>query len=92
MKKILNIDSFYKFNDGRFFIRGTNPEFNRYSISEIQSFFMGEKLLIKEGYLQKVKIINCSVMEVMWSEHVYDIELSSLSMDDIPLNVSLYAE
>jgi len=92
MKKILNIKSFYKFNDGRLFIRGTNSEFDKYSISEVQSFFVGEKLLMKEGYLQKVKIIDCFVMEVMFSGYEFDLELSSLNLDEIPVNVSLYAE
>jgi hypothetical protein len=93
MKKILNIESFSKFNDGRLFIRGTNSEFDKYSISEIQSFFVGEKLLTnKERYLQKVKIISCSVIEVWVGDNLYDVELSSLSLDDVPVNVSLYAE
>lgn len=92
MKKILTIDSFSKFNDGRLFIRGTNSDYDLYSEYEIKTFYVGEKILMnEEGYSQKVKIIDCSVMETFLGGNVYDVELSSLSLDEVPANVSLYA-
>ena len=93
MKKILNIESFSKLNDGRVFIRGTNSDFDIYSDSEIKSFYVGEKILMNQnGYSQKVKILDCYVIEVFLGGSVYDIELYSLSFDEMPVNVSLYEE
>jgi len=91
MKKILDIDSFEKLKDGRLFATGTNPEFNTYSISEAASHFTGEKFLSdNKNYLQKVQVIYCSVIQQMWSDQIYQIEFTSLKLDEIPSNVSLY--
>ena len=93
MKKILNIDVFEKLNDGRLLARGSNPDFSMYSISEVEYFFIGEKFLKDDnGYLQKVQIIACYVMQVMWRDQIYDVEFASLKLDEIPPNVSIYEE